>query len=103
MNENLMMEELDEVKDQIDEVTDVQVSDSATDDNGSLAETLIGIGITVIGGIVVSKAIEFAAPKVIAGGKKLVGKFRKSKADDFVESEETIVDSDVVDENSEEQ
>lgn len=53
-----------------------------TDDNGGLAETLLGIGITVIGGVIVSKALEFAAPKVIGAGKKLFSKFHKSKTDE---------------------
>lgn len=74
MNEELMNNTEDRIE---EETTDIQVSPE-TDDNGGLAETLIGIGITVIGGVIVSKAIEFAAPKVIGAGKKIIGKFRKS-------------------------
>lgn len=78
MNEEIMNNTEDRIE---EETTDIQVSPE-TDDNGGLAETLIGIGITVIGGVIVSKAIEFAAPKVIGAGKKLISKFHKSKTDE---------------------
>lgn len=82
MNEEIMNNTEDRIEEETD---DIQVSPE-TDDNGGLAETLIGIGITVIGGVIVSKAIEFAAPKVIGAGKKLISKFHKSKTDEvFVE------------------
>lgn len=78
MNEEIMNNTEDRIE---EETTDIQVSPE-TDDNGGLAETLLGIGITVIGGVIVSKALEFAAPKVIGAGKKLISKFQKSKTDE---------------------
>lgn len=85
MNEEIMNNTEDRIE---EETTDIQVSPE-TDDNGGLAETLLGIGITVIGGVIVSKALEFAAPKVIGAGKKLFSKFHKSKTDEvFIEEPE---------------
>lgn len=78
MNEEIMNNTEDRIE---EETTDIQVSPE-TDDNGGLAETLLGIGITVIGGVIVSKVLEFAAPKVIGAGKKLISKFHKSKTDE---------------------
>lgn len=83
MNEEIMNNTEDRIEEETD---DIQVSPE-TDDNGGLAETLIGIGITVIGGVIVSKAIEFAAPKVIGAGKKLISKFHKSKTDEVFDEE----------------
>lgn len=93
MNEELM----NNTEDQIEEETTEVISPETDDNGGGLAETLIGIGITVIGGIVVSKAIEYAAPKVIGAGKKLINKFRKSDAKEVVESE-VVVDDDTEEE-----